>query len=126
MPILSIKALPQSQSNESIKAAMKKTCAVISEVYGCKPEQVWATWEEIKPGFYVEGSTEADSQPDQTHPPIAELLCFEGKSEKQIEELLLLASKTLSEALHIGDNIFMTYREAKSGTVVAGNGVVRK
>lgn len=42
----------------------------ISEVYGCKPENVWCTWEEIKPGYYVEGEAEEKIQPQETHPPI--------------------------------------------------------
>ncbi len=125
MPILSIKALPQNDSDK-IQVALKKTCIAISEVYGCKPEQVWATWNEIQPGMYVEGENHADIQPEQTHPPIVQLICFEGKSHDEIEKLLMVASSTLSEALGIGDNIFMTYHEAKSGRVMAGNGVVRK
>jgi phenylpyruvate tautomerase PptA (4-oxalocrotonate tautomerase family) len=125
MPILEISALPQSDPNK-IKPALKKTALAISEVYGCKPEQVWATWSEIKPGMYVEGETEALQQPDNTHPPIARLTCFEGKSADDIEKILKVAASTLSEALGIKDNIFISYQEAKSGQVITGNGIVRK
>ena len=125
MPILHIRALPQ-KSPERVQPALKKTCAAIAEVYGCKPEQVWATWEEIKPGLYVEGVTDADTQPEFTHPPIAQLTCFEGKSSDDIERVLSVAASSLSNELGIGNNIFMTYIEAKSGQVIAGNGIVRK
>lgn len=125
MPILHVKALPQNDTSK-IKPALKKTCLEIAKFYGCKPSDVWATWEEIKDGLYFEGDISASAQPENTHPPIATLTCFEGSSKEKIEGLLLIASKTLSDELELGDNIFMTYHEAKSGEVVAGNGVVRK
>lgn len=125
MPILHIRALPQKDSSK-ITPALKKTSIAISEVYGCSPQNVWATWEEIKPGFYVEGENDESIQPKETHPPICELICFEGKDSQEIEEVLSIAAKTLSSELGIPDNIFITYREAKSGEVVAGKGIVRK
>ena len=120
-----MRALPQKDSTK-ITPALKKTTIAISEVYGCSPQHVWATWEEIKPGFYVEGEVDSGEQPDKTHPPICELICFEGKSPEEIEKVLSVAAKTLSSELDIPENIFMTYREAKSGQVIAGNGIVRK
>lgn len=125
VPILSIKALPQKEPSK-VTIALKKTTMAIAEVYGCEPQHVWATWQDLVPGYYVEGSTEATSQPNDTHPPICELLCFEGKSPNEVESLLSVAAKTLSSELGIPNNIFITYREAKSGYVVAGNGIVRK
>ena len=125
MPILHVKALPQNDPSK-INPALKKTCLEIAKFYECEPQHVWATWEEIKDGLYIEGETSASSQPKNTHPPIATLTCFEGSSKAKIEGLLLIASKTLSRELDLGENIFITYHEAKSGEVVAGNGVVRK
>lgn len=125
MPVLHIRALPQKE-NVDIQSALKKTTVAISEAYGCDPKHVWATWQELSPGFYVEGSNNADIQPESTHPPIGELICFEGKSSEQIKKVLHAAAATLSKELGILDNIFITYREAKSGQVIAGNGVVRK
>lgn len=125
MPILHVRALPQND-NSSTQEALKKTCLAIAEVYGCEPSQVWATWTPIDPGFYFEGEKGPMAQPRLSHPPICELICFEGKSPDEVSELLLVASKTLSRGLGMEDNIFMTYREARSGEVVAGNGVVRK
>ena len=124
MPVLQIHALPQ-KNPERIPKALKDTCAAIAEAYECPIEHVWATWVEIKPGLYVEGRNSADIQPDATHPPIAQLICFEGKSPQQVEKVLLVAAKTLSDGLGISNNIFMTYVEAKSGHVVAGDGLIR-
>ncbi len=126
LPILSIRALPQKVSDEKIKSTLKKVCIKISEAYGCEQSQVWATWNEIQPGFYCEGSNSSDIQTDKSHPPICELVCFEGKSKDQIESVLKIAASTLSSGLEIPNNIFITYREAKSGEVIAGNGIVRR
>ncbi|MBC76093.1 MAG: hypothetical protein CME64_08760 [Halobacteriovoraceae bacterium] len=125
MPILHVKALPQKDSSK-IAPALKKTCRAIAEFYECKPEHVWATWEELRPGLYFEGENSVDNQPVNTHPPIATLTCFELDDPERIEKLLLIASKTLSEALGLGDNMFITYQKAKSGEVVSGNKIVHK
>ena len=97
MPILHVRALPQKHPRK-IKTALKKTIAAIARVYGCDLHQVWATWEEIKPGYYCEGDIEKNQQLKTTHPPICEIICFEGKKPNEV----------------------------KSGRVIAGNGIVRK
>lgn len=125
MPILEIQALPQKYPGR-IQRALKETCLAIAEAAGCDPKHVWATWKDIEPGFYFEGAKTAYSQPEGTHPPMGKLTCFEGFSAEQIEKVLLVASKTLSDNLGLNDNIFITYHEAKSGQVIAGNGIVRK
>jgi hypothetical protein len=125
MPVLHVRALPQPDPS-LVKPALKKTCLAIADIYRCPPGQVWATWEEIRPGWYVEGSNGGTMQPPLSHPPICQLICFEGKSPEEIEEILLVAAKTLSTALNIADNIFMTYLEAKGGMTIAGNGIVRR
>jgi len=124
MPILHIKALPQKDSSK-IEGALKKACLAIADCYGCKPEHVWATWEELRTDWYVEGGLSVEVQPQKTHPPIVTLTCFEGGSSAKVEELLLLTSRALSEELGIDDNIFITYHEAKSGEVAAGNKIIK-
>ena len=125
MPVLQIKALPQKDPSR-VQAAMKATCRAIAEVYPCTTQQVWATWETIEPGHYVEGDTAADEQPMGSHPPIARLVCFEGKSPQEIEQILTVAAKALAGSLGIPGNIFMDYYECMSGRVIAGDGIVRK
>lgn len=125
MPILQVKALPQ-KNPELIQPALRKTSLAISKFYECDPSNVWVIWDEIKPHLYFEGENSVNLQPSGTHPPIAELLCFEGLDQKSIESLLETTSKALSSGLNLENNIFITYKEAKSGQVIAGNGVVRK
>lgn len=105
---------------------MVGAAAAIAESYGCAPEQVWVTWDEIAPGMYVEGSKVGQQQPLETHPPIGELIAFEGKSDAVIASVLAAAAGALTQALGIPGNVFITYREAKSGQVIAGDGGVRR
>ncbi len=124
MPILHVRGLPQKDPAR-VQRALKETCAKIAELYGCMPTQVWATWQEIEPGFYVEGPNAAESQPNSTHPPICELIVSEGKSPELIEKVLLSAAASLSGTLGIPGNIFIHLKEARFGQVVAGDGVLK-
>ena len=125
VPVLQIRGLPQKDPRR-IQEALKDVCLAIAEAYGCEASNVWATWDDIEGGFYCEGDVSADIQPLDTHPPIAQLVCFEGKSAADIERTLLAASRALGKSLEIPGNVFITYHEMKSGHVVAGNDVVRK
>ena len=124
MPILHVQALPQTDPKK-IQTALSQTCLAIADAYGCSPKYVWATWEEIKSGHYVEGGTASEGQPLNTHPPVARLTCFEGKSPEEIENILLTAARTLGKQLGIANNIFMSYNEIKSGRVISGDGIVK-
>jgi hypothetical protein len=125
MPLLQVRALPQ-KNPVRIPQALKKACAAIVSAYGCTPDEVWATYDEIRSGFYVEGQQSPAQQPVGTHPPLAELLCFEGKSQDVIEKTLVATAQALGEGFGLGKNVFVTYREVKSGQLIAGDIIVRK
>jgi phenylpyruvate tautomerase PptA (4-oxalocrotonate tautomerase family) len=104
MPILHVRALPQKDPSR-VGLALKQTCLAIAKFYDCDPSQVWATFDEIRPGCYVEGDSAPLAQPSDTHPPIAQLTCFKGTPPEKVEELLGrvlisldLTRKILSEA----------------------------
>jgi phenylpyruvate tautomerase PptA (4-oxalocrotonate tautomerase family) len=125
MPILHVRSLPQKDPSQA-KRALKVSALAIAEAYGCGPEQVWVTWQELDAGHYVEGENGVDVQPVSTHPPICELIVFEGKSPEVLEKVLLAAASSLSGALGIPGNIFIHLIEARSGRVIAGDGIVRR
>jgi hypothetical protein len=125
MPILTVRGLPQKLPLR-IPQALGRACTSIAEAYGCKPNQVWGTWQEITPGWYVEGDNAATVQPAVGFPPIAELACPAGKPPEVIEKCLLAAAKALAEGLGLGDNVFVAYRELKAGEIIAGDSAIRK
>jgi hypothetical protein len=125
MPILHVRALPQKDPTR-IQPALIAACRAIAEAGGYEPHHVWGTWEELPPGRYVEGVNPASQQPTETHPPIVSLMAFEGCEPAEIEAMLTAAARALSETLGIPGNIFIHYSEAKSGQVIAGDGIVRR
>ena len=89
---------------------------------GCPTNQVWATW--TSADAYVEGDTPATEQPRGTHPPIARLIAFEGRSDQVIEAALFAVARALSEELDLKpDAPFVMYDEAHSGRVLTGGSV---
>ena len=125
MPVLQVHALPQSNPKR-IPTALKQACVAIAQAYGCPVQQVFATWEEIAAGHYVDGEIAANTQPPDSHPPLATLMGFEGKSQDVIEATLKAAAAALCDGLCIPNNIFITYHEALSGRTMAGNDMVRR
>jgi hypothetical protein len=98
----------------------------MARAWGCDLRHCWATWVEIAPGHYADGAALADTQPDGTHPPIADLICFEGGDAERIARTLEETGRALSEGLGIPGNIFIRYVEARSGEVIDGAGIVRR
>jgi len=124
MPVLILKGLPQKKPSK-IRKALKNACAAIAKEYGSPVKHVWATWEEIKPGMYIEGDVSYKKQPKKSHPILGQLLCLEGKSPEEIERLLAVASETVGESLGMPGNVFITYHEVARGQAVSGDTVVK-
>ncbi|MCF4098890.1 tautomerase family protein [Maritalea mediterranea] len=102
----------------NVPEALRRTCIAIAEAYHCPVEYVSATWQEIEPDHYVVGGHGgALQQPAKTHPPVATLLCLEGKDDAAIEATLEAAGRSLSEELGLKDNVFVTYHEVGKGRV---------
>ena len=125
MPIFEIKALPQKPGVDH-QEAMKKLCLEIAALMKLPEHQVWATWDFIEPGNYVEGGKTADVQPDSTHPPIVNLLAFEGRPETLMEEVIVRSADVLSSELKLErGNVYLQFTETKSGRTYVG-GELRK
>ena len=123
MPIILVKGLPQ-KSGVDVRVALKETCTRLAEMMDIPKRQVWGTWEDIEPGSYVEGDVAADTQPENSHPPIVNVIAFEGRSPDLIRRALNCVAESLGEKLGVGENIFIRYTEAKSGRVWDGGRIV--
>jgi hypothetical protein len=125
MPVFEIKALPQ-KSGVLPQVALKKLCCEIATLMQISESQVWATWQTIEPGLYVEGGVAAELQPDKTHPPIVNLIAFEGRPQALMEKVVERAAEILSSELQLGQgNIYMHLTETLSGRTYTG-GQLRK
>ena len=125
MPIIRIRALQQNK-NIDVEAILKKLCCGVADAVDFPKHQIWASWEELLPGHYVEGDNGADKQPPQTHPPLVEILAFAGRSQEFIETILKTTADILAQELELHSNVFVTYVEAQSGRVFDGEKIVYK
>lgn len=126
MPIFEIKALPQKQGVNQ-HAVMKKLCQEIAALMKLPEHQVWATWQPIAPGNYVEGGKGAEVQPESTHPPIVNLIAFEGRPESLMEQVIIRAADILSSELKLErGNVYLQFSETKSGRTYTGGELRRK
>lgn len=125
MRVLRITALPQSREVD-VTRVLRTLCVELARESGVRPEAFWATWETLEPWRYVEGDAPAQHQPASTHPPLVELVAFEGRSADQVERLLERCAGVLARELRLKDgNVFVLYREAASGRVFTGGQVRR-
>lgn len=126
MPVVHLRALPQP-AGVDVTAAARRLCVELARITGGAPKSFWATWETLEPGRYVEGDTPATVQPRDTHPPLVEIVAFEGRDEAEIERILRAVADVLCDALGLEPgNVFATYTEARSGRVFSGGAVRRR
>jgi phenylpyruvate tautomerase PptA (4-oxalocrotonate tautomerase family) len=120
MPIITINALPQPETAD-IPDVIKRVSIAVAEAMNIDPKLVWTTWQTIEPNHYTEGQNPAAEQQHDTHPPIVNLLAFEGRPTETIERAILAIAETLCQALNLEPgNAFITFTEAKSGWTYMG------
>jgi hypothetical protein len=123
MPVIRIHTLPQPAS-VGITKVLGAVAGAAAEVFDVPAQQVWATWQTIGFDAYVEGDQAVDSQPRGTHPPIVEVLAYEGRSPELVARVLETIAGTLCEQLDLeAGSPFVMYRELRQGTVYTGGGV---
>ena len=125
MPVIEIRALPQAEGVD-VSAVIRAVSVRVAEAMRIPPQQVWVTWTTIEPGNYCEGDDERDIQPGATHPPIADIVSFEGQDDATIERILKTIADTLVEHLQLTEGApFVSYTEARKGRVYTGGRVRR-
>jgi phenylpyruvate tautomerase PptA (4-oxalocrotonate tautomerase family) len=126
MPVVRIRALPQPVLVDP-RSVLGAVTTALAEVLGERPEGTWATWEQLPPGCYAEGTVAPDEQPRATHPPLVSVTAFEGRPPELVERMLVCVAETLARELELEPgNVFVTYEEATSGRVYDGGRVVRR
>ncbi len=120
MPVIQIKSLPQDNGIDT-RVILKKICCRVADDLKVPKHQVWGTWEILASGNYVEGDSAPPLQPKATHPPIVNVIAFEGRSQNQINGMLRVIADELCQELKMNSgNAFITFTEAHSGRVYTG------
>jgi hypothetical protein len=106
---------------------LARVATALAGLLGERPEDTWATWEQLEPGCYAEGAATPDEQPRATHPPLVSIVAFEGRPPELVERMLVCVAETLARELELEPgNVFVRYEEALSGRVYDGGKVVRR
>jgi phenylpyruvate tautomerase PptA (4-oxalocrotonate tautomerase family) len=123
MPVIRISALPQNPDIDIAEVIKAVSCgaALALEI---KPNQVWTIWQAIDSGQYCEGRNVAAAQPRDTHPPIVEIMAYEGRSPEMIRRTLETVAAIIAEQLKLEPgSAFITWTELKAGRVYTGGAV---
>jgi hypothetical protein len=66
-------------------------------------------------------------QPRDTHPPLVQVIAFEGRDQELIGRVLTTVAETLVRELGLGEgNVFATYEEAQSGRIYSGGRILTR
>ena len=120
MPVIHAKLLPQRPGID-VANVMHSAGRRVAGIVGVPERAVWTTWEYLPPAQYAEGGVCAGEQPRGTHPPLVDLMLFEGRSADKLEEAILAIVEELTRGLQLDEgNVFVAYRELRSGRVFTG------
>jgi phenylpyruvate tautomerase PptA (4-oxalocrotonate tautomerase family) len=124
MPILEVRAVAP-QHPEEIPDVLSQLCAAVAGALGCEERSVWATWQSLPVGQYVEGGVLASRQPFDTHPPLLRVLLFEGRPAATVRAMLEAAAAVLAAALGVEPgNVFVHVEEMRRGAVHSGGNIL--
>lgn len=116
MPIIEIKSMPLDGELHTSRV-LEELCVTLAEQCNLELAQIRATWEMLHPGRYVHAGQAAEGQPSATHPVMVRLSCFALTDKKRIAQLMRCIGEQLEKALHLPDNVFVTYQNIEKGHV---------
>ena len=124
MPIVQVTALRQ-RVGVDVDAASRAIVLAVSAELGEDPSGTWVTWQTLAPGSYREGADDVPSeQPPATHPPIARVSGFEGRSPELVARILSAVAGTLVRELGLEPgNAFVVWDELRAGRLHTGGGM---
>jgi phenylpyruvate tautomerase PptA (4-oxalocrotonate tautomerase family) len=124
MPVLEVTALPQAAGVDTAAAAAALTHAVAAELDE-DSAGTWVVWRTLDAGAYAEGGDAPATQPPATHPPLVQVVAYEGRTPELVERVLVAVADTLVRELGLAPgNVFVRWAEATAGRLYTGGRVV--
>ena len=121
MPVIHVAALPQGEAVDLERVA-GELAARAGAALGCPPGHVWVTWRTLD--AYAEGDETTREARAGTHPPVAEILAYEGRDDAAVRRALEAVADALVELLgREPGSAFVHYTELKAGRVYTGGAV---
>jgi hypothetical protein len=123
MPVIQVTALPQRPGTD-VSKVLTTLCREVAAALGEEERGVWATWQQLEAGAYAEAGDARSQQPAATHPPIARVIAFRGRSPDVVERMLETVAAVLVRELSLEDgNAFVLYEEALRGRLYTGGAI---
>lgn len=126
MPFIHIQSLPVSDHSFSLSRILPAVSADFSKALDVAEEHITVTWQFYPPNSYCVSGKITPSQPKHTHPVLIDVFAPDFNSQERVERMLSVI--TSSVAQHAGilrENLFASFRPARSGQVFSGGEVVR-
>lgn len=126
MPVIEVSALPQREGVDAATAAAAVSEAV-AKLLGEEPRGTWVVWRTIEPGTYAEGDQAPAVQPAATHPPLVQVVAYEGRPPELVERILVAVAETIARELRLEHgNVFVRWVEATAGRLYTGGRLAGK
>ena len=125
MPFIHVKSLPFDGAfqAEEVVAGITADFAVST---GIGLEHVTATWEFFQPRHYAVAGKVAESQPQNSHPVLVDLLAPDFNDMETITKMLSSVAESIAKRTGVPQqHIFINHRQAHSGMVFDAGEVVR-
>lgn len=123
MPIVQITALPQPSSVDRARVLERVSLALAAAI-GCEAGEVWAVWLPIEAGSYAVDGHAPVTQPQESHPPMARVMAYEGRSAEAIARTVEAVGRTLAGCVGLDPScVFVSYEELRAGRVFTGGKV---
>jgi phenylpyruvate tautomerase PptA (4-oxalocrotonate tautomerase family) len=124
VPVIEVTALPQADGID-VSAVAASVTRVVAAVVDEEPRGTWVVWRTLGAGEYSEGGEAPAAQPSSTHPPLVEVVGYEGRPPELVEQVLVAVADTLADELRLDrGNVFVRWVDATAGRLYTGGYVV--
>lgn len=124
MPIIRITSLP-FEPEADIPAAIRTVSATLASLFDIDEQHISISWNYLSPGHYSTGGILADTQPQQSHPLMVEILVPDFNPPENIRNIILSVAEVLAKSVKVSqDNIFIHLQTARSGAVFDNGDIV--
>ena len=120
VPVIEVTALPQADGVD-VSATAAAVTRTVAGALGEEPRGTCVVWRTVDARGYSEGGDAPAVQPAATHPPLVEVIAYEGRPADLIGRILVAVADTLAGELRLdAGNVFVRWIEAAPGRLYTG------
>ena len=125
MPVITVKSLPLPDAAD-LRLLVEAISTDFAREARVEPEHVTLTWQVLAGGAYAVGGRAAETQPEDSHPVLVELLLPDFHGPVAVERMLRAIAQAVAAHARLPiANVFVCARLARSGFVLESGRTVR-